>query len=149
MGNANHGSLILMQMHLKPLNTFGIQVVGGFIKQQHIRLLQQQPAQCNAAALAAGELAHRLVVGRALQRIHGALQPAVQIPCIQLVNFLLKFSLFAHELFHLIRVFVHLRKPELQIDFFVFIQYINHFLNTFLHYINHGFGFIQMRLLLQ
>ena len=44
---------IVNQVFLQPANGFGVQVVGGFIKQQHIGLLEQQPAKSDAARFAA------------------------------------------------------------------------------------------------
>jgi len=49
-------------------------VVGRFVEQQHVRLLQQQAAQRDAALLAAGQLADHRVPRRQPQRIGGHVQ---------------------------------------------------------------------------
>ncbi len=55
-------------------------MVGRLVQQQQIRLVEQQPAQCDAAALAAGQLCDIRVVGRAAQRVHCLIDLAVEIP---------------------------------------------------------------------
>ena len=51
MSNGNNRTRVLIKMLLQPLDTLSIQVVGRLVKQQNIRLLQQQSAQSHAAAL--------------------------------------------------------------------------------------------------
>ena len=55
MGDGDDGALVLAQMLLQPLDTLGVQMVGGLVEQQHVRLAQQQAAQSHAAALASAE----------------------------------------------------------------------------------------------
>ena len=43
----------LFKEFFQPIHRFRIKVVGGFIQQQQRWFLQQQPAQCDPAALAA------------------------------------------------------------------------------------------------
>ena len=57
MGNGNHGPRVFDQEAFQPGNTLGIEVVGGFIQQQHVRVGEQQLAKCHAAAFPAGKLA--------------------------------------------------------------------------------------------
>ena len=42
-----------MQVLFKPIDALGIQVVGRLVKQQYIRLLQQQSAKSHPSALTA------------------------------------------------------------------------------------------------
>ena len=67
-------------MAFQPVDRLGVEMVGRLVEQQQFRLFQQQLAQGDAAALAAGELFHRPVVGRAAQRVHGLVDLAVEIP---------------------------------------------------------------------
>ena len=53
MGNEDDVAGIFDQMVFKPLNAFGVQMVGRFIEQQHLGLFEQQTAQRDAAALPA------------------------------------------------------------------------------------------------
>ena len=69
MCHTDYGTRELGQKLLKPLNTFGIQVVGGFVKQQHIWLGKQQTAQRDTALFSAGEFADVRLPGRQTQRI--------------------------------------------------------------------------------
>ena len=55
----------------QPFHRFGVEVVGGFVQQQHVRLFQQQFAQRDAALLAAGQFADHRVPCRQAQRVGG------------------------------------------------------------------------------
>ena len=57
VGDRDHGAGVAGEELLQPLDRFGVEVVGRFVEQQHVRLLQQQAAQRDAALLAAGQLA--------------------------------------------------------------------------------------------
>lgn len=49
MGDGHHGARKAVQELLQPVHRFSVQVVGGFVEQQHVGLGQQQAAQRNAA----------------------------------------------------------------------------------------------------
>ncbi len=49
MGDHQHRSGIFLEVVFQPLDAFGIKVVGRFIEQQDVGLLDQQPGECNAA----------------------------------------------------------------------------------------------------
>ena len=57
VGDGDDGALVVGQVLLEPGDALGVEVVGGLVQQQQIGLLQQQPAQRDAAPLAAGQLA--------------------------------------------------------------------------------------------
>ena len=149
VGYGNHRTFILLQMLFQPVDTFRVQVVGRLVQQQDIRLLQQQAAQGHTAALTSREVLHRLVFGRTAQRIHGAFQFAVQIPCVRSVNDVLQLSLTGKECIHLLWVLIVFGKPELVVYFFVFRQSVHNALHTFHHYLFHCLFIIQMRFLCQ
>ena len=71
---------IVAQMAFEPVDRLGVEMVGRLVEQQQLRLFEQQPAERDAAALAAGELGHVGVVGRAAERVHRLLDLAVEIP---------------------------------------------------------------------
>ena len=70
-------------------HALGIKVVGRFVEQQHIGLLQQQAAQGHPALLAAREVADDGLLRRGAEGIHGPLQLAVEVPGVELVEALL------------------------------------------------------------
>ncbi len=55
MGNGDDRARITLQVMFEPRHRFGIEMVGRLVEQKNIGLLQEQPAQCNAAAFAAGQ----------------------------------------------------------------------------------------------
>ena len=55
VGDGDDGALVLLQMVLQPGHGLGVQVVGGFIQQQDVRFLEQQPAEGHPAFFTAGE----------------------------------------------------------------------------------------------
>ena len=57
VGDGHDGAGVVVQEALEPGHRFGVEVVGRLVEQQQVGLLQQQPAQRHAPALAAGELA--------------------------------------------------------------------------------------------
>ena len=79
VGDADHGARVALQEDLQPLHAFGVQVVGGLVQQQHVGLAQQQPAQRDAALLAAGQRADQRVPRRQAQRVGGDLQLQVGV----------------------------------------------------------------------
>ena len=58
VGDRDDGALELGQVALQPPDALGVEVVGRLVEQQHVGLLQQQPAERHAAPLAARELGH-------------------------------------------------------------------------------------------
>ena len=57
MGNGHHGAGEALQEHFQPFDGFSVQVVGGFVKQKHVGLGQQQLAQRHAALFTTGQQA--------------------------------------------------------------------------------------------
>ena len=74
VGDRHHGAGKFLQELLQPVDAFGIEVVGRLVEQQHVGLGQQQPAQRDAALLAAGQVADLGVPRRQAQRIGGDFQ---------------------------------------------------------------------------
>ena len=71
---------IVAQMAFQPGHRLGVEMVGRLVEQQQFRLVEQQLAQRDAAALAARKLCHVGIVGRAAQRVHRLVDLAVEIP---------------------------------------------------------------------
>ena len=57
MGDGDDGALVVGEVALEPLDRLGVEVVGRLVEQQQVGLAQQQPAERDAAALAARERA--------------------------------------------------------------------------------------------
>ncbi len=74
VGDGDHRAGILVEVLLEPVDRFGVEVVGGLVEQQHVGLLEQKTAESHTATFATGEGGHGLVVGRALEGVHGALK---------------------------------------------------------------------------
>ena len=80
MGDDQDGAGIIAQMAFQPRHRFGIEMIGRLVQQQQLGLVEQQLAQRDAAALAAGELCYVGVVGRTAQRVHRLIDLAVEVP---------------------------------------------------------------------
>ena len=93
---------VVLEVLLEPGHRLGVEVVGRLVEEQQVGLLQQQPAQRDAAALAAGELRHRRVGRRAAQRVHRELELRVEIPGVQRVDAILDLALLLEDLVHLL-----------------------------------------------
>ena len=65
---------------LEPVDALGVEVVGRLVEEQQVGSAEQQPAQGDAAALAARQRCHAGVVGRAAQGVHGDLDVALEAP---------------------------------------------------------------------
>ena len=145
VGHGDHGAFILLQMLLQPQHRFGIQVVGRFVEQQNIGLLEQQPAQRHPPLLAAGEHAHLLVRRRATQGIHRDLEFAVEIPPVRRFDLFLQLGLLVDELFHFIRAGI----THAVADRFVFVQQPHELLLPLFDDLLHGLVRIELRFLFQ
>src|SRR6516165_3644546 len=71
VGDDQDRAWIVAQVALEPRHRLGVEMVGRLVEQQKLGLLEEQPAQRDAATLAAGEFGDVGVVGRAAQRVHG------------------------------------------------------------------------------
>ena len=80
MGDDEDRAGIVAQVAFEPVDRLGVEMVGRLVEQQQLGLFEQQPAQRDAAALAARELGHVGVVGRAAERVHRLFDLAVEIP---------------------------------------------------------------------
>ena len=79
MGDGHDRARVVLQRPLEPRHRLGVEVVGGLVEQQQVGLGEQQPAQRDAAPLAAGQGRDVGVAGRQPQRVHGDLDLAVEV----------------------------------------------------------------------
>ena len=80
VGDRDDRALVLGEVRLQPRDRLGVEVVRGLVEQQQVGRAEQQPAQRDAAALAAGELRDVGVGGRQAQRVHRVVDVRVEVP---------------------------------------------------------------------
>ncbi len=98
VGDGDDGALVVLQVTFEPRNRFGVEVVGRFVEQEKIGFRQEQPAQRDAPALAAGKGFDRGVGRREAQRVHCDLELAVEVPRVQRFDLVLQLRLFGEQL---------------------------------------------------
>ena len=97
VGDGDDGARVLVEEALQPGHGLGVEVVGRLVEQQHVRLRQQQAAQRDAAALAAGQLGHVGVPGRQPQRVGRDFELALDFPAAGRVDRVLQIALFLQQ----------------------------------------------------
>ena len=98
VGNCEHGTRVGLQVALQPEDGFGVEVVGGLVEKQEVRLAQQQFRQCYSTTLTTRQVGHRRIRRRAAQSLHGLFDLGVDLPRIGCVEFFLQLAHFFHEL---------------------------------------------------
>ena len=126
-----------------------IQVVGWFIEQEHIWLLQKQTAEGHTSFFTTRKVGYIRFGWRKTQGIHGFVEHHIELPSIYCIQFLLHFPLTGDELVHGIWIVHEGRIHKLFIDFFKFLEQGNSTGYRFLHNFLDSFGGIQLRFLLQ
>ena len=140
VGDRDDGPGILLQVLLQPLHALRVQVVGGLVQQQQVRLGQQQLAQRDPAALSPGQHGHIGIRGRAAQCVHGLLKLAVQVPGVAVIKLLL-------ELAHLVQQLIGVIRRHLLGDLVVLVQQGLGLRHPVLDVAQHGLALIKLRLL--
>jgi len=97
MGDENDVAGIVDQMLFQPGDAFGIEMVGRFVEHQDFGLVEQQPAERNAALFTTGQVSHRAVARRAAQSLHRDFELVVEGPAIDGVDFFLQLAHFFHQ----------------------------------------------------
>ena len=98
MGDGHHGSRVLLEGALQPGHRFGIEVVGGLVEEQEIRLGQEQPAQGHPTPFSARERGHVGVARRQPEGVHGDLEGALEVPGAGGVDLVLELGLLGQQL---------------------------------------------------
>ena len=83
-------ALVFLQEALEPGDRFGVEVVGRLVEQQQVGRLEQQPAQRDAAPLAARQLRDVGIRRRTAQRVHRQLELRVDVPGVDRVDAILQ-----------------------------------------------------------
>jgi len=90
VGDEDHAARVLLEEVLEPGDALGVEVVGGLVEQQDVRLRQQEPRQRYAALLAARELGYVRLTRRAAQRVERLLDLGVEVPQAKRVDLVLE-----------------------------------------------------------
>src|ERR1700677_4204848 len=109
MRYCHDGARILFQVTLEPGDRFRVEVVRRLIEEQHVRSREQQPAQRDAALLAAREGVDLRFPRRQPQRIRRDLELALQLPAAFRFDGILQLRLALEESVHLL-IFQGLRE---------------------------------------
>ena len=89
VGDRDDRALVLLEVLLEPGDRLGVEVVRGLVEQQQVGRREQQPAERDAAALAAGERGHVGVGRREAQGVHRLVELRVEVPGVGGVDLLL------------------------------------------------------------
>jgi hypothetical protein len=119
VGDRDDGALVFLEKPLEPGDRFGVEVVGRLVEQEQIGRLQEQPAERDAPAFAAGERRHLGICRRAPQRVHGELELRVDVPGVHRIDAILETPLLLHHLVHLGRRQI---LPELHVQLVVAVE---------------------------
>src|SRR3546814_18437276 len=68
VGNKDDVAGVIDEVIFQPLHAFSVKMVGRFVKQQNVRLFQQQTAKSDAALFTARKRSHVRIARRAAQR---------------------------------------------------------------------------------
>ena len=139
MGDGDDGAGEIVQESLQPGHTLGIQVVGGLVQQQHVRVRQQQAAQGHPPLLAARQGAHVGIPGRQAQCVGSDFQSVVEVVGVGGLDDVFQPGLFLGQ-----RVEISIRFGVIGIDFLQPGQRIDRFLHAFFHVAAHVFVRIEL-----
>ena len=98
MRHRDDRALVFAQVPLEPCDGLRVEVVGRLVQEENVGFLQEQPAECDAAPLAARKYVHHLVGRRTAQGVHREFQPRVQVPSVVRVQFFLQLGLLGSQL---------------------------------------------------
>jgi hypothetical protein len=94
VGDHQHRAGIVLEVVFQPFDRFRVKVVGRFVQQQDVGLLDQQAGQRDAALFTARQAVHRPVARRATQCLHGDFELVVERPAVDRVDLVLKLGHF-------------------------------------------------------
>ena len=144
--DGDDGARVLLQEPLEPGDRLGVEMVGRLVEQEQIRRLQQQPAERDTTALAAGQRRDVGVARRQPQRVHRELEARIEIPRVGRFDPILDLGLLLEDLLHLLGG--HLL-GELRVDLVVARQQRANLRDALLDVAANGLGGIEPRLLRQ
>ena len=111
MRDRDDGALVALEEALQPGDGLGIEVVRRLVEEEQVRRREEQPAERDAASLAARKGRHVLLTRWAAERIHRRVEHLVEAPGVMAVDLVLHAGLLLEE-----RVEVSVRLGELRGD---------------------------------
>ena len=93
MGDGDDRAGVVLEEALEPGDRLGVEMVGRLVEQQQVGRLQQQPAQRDAAPLAARQRGDVGVRRRQAQRVHRQLEARIEVPGVGGVDLVLDLRL--------------------------------------------------------
>ena len=142
MGDRDHGAGVLGQVLLQPQHGLGVEMVGRFVEQEQVGLLEEQLAQCDPAPLAPGQGRDVGVRWWAPQGVHRLLQLGVEVPRVGVVDFLLEGAHLGEQ-----GVEVGVRLGHLGADLVITVEFGLDLTRAFLDVAEHGLVLVEDRLL--
>jgi hypothetical protein len=100
VGHGDDRAGVFVEMALEPRHRLGVEMVRRLVEEEQVGTLQQQPAQCDAAPLAAREVGDRRVLGGQAQGVHRHLERAVEVPGVGRLERVLDLAVLLHDLVH-------------------------------------------------
>ena len=97
VGHRDHGALVGLEVPLEPGHRLGVEVVGRLVEQEQVGRREEQAAERDAAALAAGEGRHVAVALGQAERVHRAVERLVEAPGVGAVDPLLHVRLLGEQ----------------------------------------------------
>ena len=146
MRDRDDRALVVLEEALEPRDRLGVEMVRRLVEQQQVGRLQQQPAQRDAAALAARQLGDVGVARRQAQRVHREVEARVEVPRVGGFDLVLDLGLLVDDLVHLLGRQV---LAELRIQLVVAGQERLDLGDPFLDVPEHGLRRIELRLLVE
>ena len=140
--DGNHGPFVQLEVPFEPLHGFGIQVVGRFVQEQQVGLLQQHLAQRHPPPFPPGKLFDGGVRRRQSHRVHRHLKLPIEVISIDGINLRLHAIHLSHQL-----VEVGVRCGHQIADFFLSLQQLPRLGNRFLHVLQDRLAGGQVRFL--
>ena len=95
---------IVLQKTLEPGDRLGVEMVGRLVEEQQVGRLQEQAAQRDATAFAAGQPRDFRVRRRQTQRVHRQLETRVEVPCVRRLDLVLNARLLVEGFLHFVRI---------------------------------------------
>ncbi len=144
MGDGHDRARVLLEVPLQPGDRFGIEVIGWLVEQQQVRPLEENLAEGDATALAAGKGGGHGIGRRQPHGVHGDFNVAVELPGVGRVDGVLGLAQILEHLLHFVRLE---RLAQFGAQFLVAHEQGARFSDGFLDVATDVLGFVEPRLL--
>ena len=104
VGDEDDGAGVFLQVPFEPGDALGVEVVGRLVEEQEVGAFEQDLAEGDAPAFAAGERADLGVAGGQPHGVHGDLDAAVEVPALGGLDRVLDLGLLFEQGVHLVGV---------------------------------------------